>query len=66
MICKFCELKQRTSGMLRGPRIQGDGFSIFIEDDNGLFTLDFENENDGYIDPIPVHYCPMCGRKLEE
>ncbi len=68
-MCKYCKLGTPLKD------IQSDlheDATAFIDDDDNEFTIVIDNVNyftgemDNLYINIPINYCPMCGRQLNE
>lgn len=57
-MCKYCKEVPETLGMVENPDNR-----VFVNV-SGSYLQIFDEEYPGFVDNIPIKYCPMCGRKL--
>lgn len=63
--CKFCDFHREPNtweiGLYQASSYKYDGFKYFLEVEYplGEYLTKYPN-----IKAVEVHYCPMCGRKL--
>ena len=69
-MCEYCEIGKRLPDV--DDTDLHDSSYVFVDDDDNELSVAIENVNyaTGEMDElyinIPIHYCPMCGRKLGE
>ncbi len=69
-ICDYCDYHNSESGLkeMNTPLLQreeivfGSPFWIVAIIENGYLQIDGES---GHLDRIPIHFCPICGRRLD-
>ena len=66
-MCKFCDIGRvsRDDCTVRGPAFQRPNHDIYIEKEDDDYVLDIGCDMEGITYSMAIHYCPMCGRKLE-
>jgi len=57
-MCKYCKEVAETLGIVKNPDNR-----VFVNVSGGYLQI-FDEEYPGFVDNIPIKYCPMCGRKL--
>jgi len=63
-MCEFCENIARTNKEYSEERIKGGDF-MFQND--GEFGILIDTGDSGCLGALnDIHFCPMCGRKLEK
>lgn len=57
--CEYCETPGKTLHVVEcaEPRIM-----LHV---SGRYVQMYDEEYPGWVDNFPIHFCPMCGRKLE-
>lgn len=58
MGCRYCDKKHPLSNL-------DNVFTVYINDDKKLCVEDSEGDI-YYAENTQIHYCPMCGKKLEK
>lgn len=58
-MCEYCKIVPETLGIVENSESR-----IFVNV-SGSFLQIFDEEYPGFVDNIPIKYCPMCGRKLD-
>jgi hypothetical protein len=58
-MCEYCKEVSKTFGV-----VESADNRIFVSI-SGSYLQIFDEEYPGFVDNIPIKYCPMCGRKLD-
>lgn len=65
-MCDFCENIQTIDFSEETSKTLCSGISIDKQTGEYFIVSDFRLYEYGLIDSLKIHYCPICGRKLDE